>query len=167
MRYLAFLALFALAGCSYFSDREPPFGCPDTGFVRDTNRATFIEPDKKKKDPGLVAVLPGFTGECSFKKAGVVDETVTLPFFMRKGASAGALKEKKLSYFIAVLSPDEEVLQRKEFTTTVVFDETGTGKSEEEHTIAVPVPDHASAFRYKVVFGLTLTPDQLAYNKEH
>lgn len=167
MRSIALLALLFLAGCGVFSKKGPDYACPKTGFVEQADRVTVIPPDPDRKGTGLSVRLAGFTGDCSYKpKTGLVEENLVLPFVARKGA-AETVKSQQLSYFIAVLSPDEAILQRQAFTTTVTFDEGGLGKTEEEHTIKIPLGEPSQAFRYKVLVGFALTPAQLTYNKEH
>lgn len=162
--YIALLALMLLSGCSNKVDIEPL--CPKTGFIGKTDIITYFVPGSTK-DVVATATINGFSGECVFKDKdkNVVDIDLTVPFRARKGSAGADLKEKELSYFIGVLSPDEEILQRQAFTTKITFDDNGTGSSTEEHTIKIPLKSRADIGKYKVIIGFALTRDQLKYNE--
>ena len=166
MRYIAILAVILLTGCASKGDMEPI--CPKTGFIGRTDTIAYLKPGSVK-DVVATASIRGFSGECRFedKKKEAIEVSLSLPFYAQKGSAAAAdLKEKELSYFIAVLSPDETILQRQAFTTKVSFDNTGTGNNTEEHTVKIPLK-HIDADKYKVIIGFALTRDQLKYNEEH
>ena len=159
------LALVLLSGCSSKVQQEPV--CPHTGFIGKADTVTYLA-SGFKKDVEVTAAIKGFSGECVFKDkhSDVVSVSLTLPFRAQRGPAGAALKEKELSYFIGVLSPDEEILQRDEFKTKIVFDNDGSGSSTEEHVIKVPLTSRADVDKYKIVVGFALTRDQLKYNGE-
>jgi hypothetical protein len=164
MRYIVLLAVMILSGCSLFGKGATDFSCPKTGLIADAATLTLSAPGGKEK--GVEAVLQGFSGDCT-KTADGIEMTLALPFAAKRNPAAAALQEQQLPYFIAVLSPNEDILQRQAFSTTISFDNTNTGTSTEEHTISIPLPAGAQAYGYKVIAGFALTPDQLRYNKEH
>jgi hypothetical protein len=157
MRYIAVLAIVLLSACSLFSRNTDDFFCPKIGFIADADMISL---------PNGEALIDGFKGSCSFSKdPNEVQLELTLPFKARMTAPAAA-KRLKLPYFIAVLSPEEAILQRQALSTKVDFDNTGAGSSTEEHRIKIPLPSLAEAYKYKVVIGFVLTPAQLKQNKE-
>jgi hypothetical protein len=160
----ALLAVILLSGCSSKADMDPI--CPQSGFISKTDTITYLAPGSK--DIAVMGAIKGFTGECSFKdkKNNVVEVSLTLPFTAQRGKAGADLKEKEFPYFIGLLSPTEEILQRKAFTTKITFDNTGTGSSTEEHVIKIPLKSRADADKYKVIIGFALTRDQLKYNEE-
>ena len=166
MRYIVLLAAILLSGCAAKTDIDPI--CPKTGFISNTDRITYLAPGGSAKDIVAAATIEGFSGDCRFKDKhnNTVDVALTLPFTASKGKAGGGLKEKELSYFIAVLSPEEEILNRQSFTTMISFDNTGTGSTTEEHVIKIPLKARSDAYKYKVIIGFALTPDQLKYNEE-
>lgn len=162
MRYIALLAIILLSGCSLLTKEEADFACPKTGFIEDASTVTFMAP----KGVTAEAVIQGFSGDCSLKDKTTADVTLSLPFVAKRGAAGTSLTTQQFPYFIAVLSPEEKVLQRQTFSAKIDFDNTGIGNSLEEHTIKIPLAAEGTAGRYKVVIGFALTPEQLQHNKE-
>ncbi len=142
--------------------------CPKTGFIGKTDKITYLA-SGSTTDIVATGAIKGFTGDCSFKDKhkDEVEISLTLPFTAQRGKAGSDLKEKELPYFIGVLSPTEEILQRQAFTTKISFDDTGAGSSTEEHVIKIPLKSRADADKYKVIIGFALTRDQLKYNEEN
>jgi hypothetical protein len=157
MRFTALLAVILLSGCAMFSSSGEDLFCPEVGLIPYADTVSLSTAS---------VVINGFKGTCSFEKDSSVTIDLTLPFAARKKDKAVA-KDLKLPYFVAVLSPDEAVLQRQAFSTTVFFDENGLGGSTEEQTVTIPLTAPADAYKYKVVMGFILTPEQLKNNKEN
>jgi hypothetical protein len=150
MRIIALLALLCLSACSMFSKEAEDFSCPKVGFIANADTVSLPEGE---------ALINGFNGSCSFsKKTSQVEIDLTLPF-KAKMTAPPAGNSLNLSYFIAVLSPDEAILQRQSFTTNIDFDNTGAGGSTEEHRIKIPLSASAEAYKYKVVIGFIQTPE--------
>ena len=100
-----------------------------------------------------------------------------------QGPKGKTLKRGDFPYFVAVLGPQEEVLQRQSFSTTVPFDNVAPaapvdasrttavrpGKSGvmiEQHHLRLPAESKDSLRDHKVVIGFELTPAQLAFNRD-
>ena len=153
--FITLLAVLLLSGCAWFSKGAVDFSCPKTGFVADANQVTF--------DDAHVA-MTGISGGCTLKNPHEVEVAITLPFTAQ--LTGAPLKQKTAAYFIAVLAPDETILQRQAFSTKIEFDKAGAGSSEEEHVLKIPLDNLDQAYKYKVAIGFALTPEQLKYNKE-
>lgn len=167
---LPFMAVLLMTACT--SGREiTGFDCPQTGFARDVSTLTVFAPESDKKDEEstvLEAQLADFDGGCSYvTKKGVLELDVAVRLLAKTGAAGEDLKEGSydFSYFAAVLSPQEEILQRESFSITVDFDNNGMGGALDELTLAIPMADKTQAGRYKIVFGFELTQAQLDYNQ--
>ena len=167
MRYIALMAIIFLSGFSAFSKNAADFSCPRTGLLDNTSTLTLLAPGSAK-DVVAVAAIKGFSGDCSLSKdKKTIEISLKLPFLIEKGAAGANLKDEELPYFIAVLSPVEEILQRQAFMTKISFDNSGTGSAIEEHVIRVPLKPQTEGHQYNVVIGFALTRDQLKYNEEH
>ncbi|MBU6475567.1 MAG: hypothetical protein KGL10_05885 [Alphaproteobacteria bacterium] len=170
-RHFALLAALLLAGCAH---KPPPTGiCPTTGFIDNTDTITYLAPDAVKgageKNVAVRGSINGYSGSCAFadKKKDAVLVDLKVPFVAQKGPAGAGLKQQEFPYFIAVLSPQDEILQRTAFTVTVDFDKGDSGENTEDHSIRIPLPHGTDgASRYKVIIGFALTHAQYDYNKE-
>jgi hypothetical protein len=163
---VALLALTALAAsCSNKIQVDPL--CPQTGFIGGTDQMTLLAPGTHEVVGH--ATINGFSGECKFKdkKSSNLVVSLTLPFTFERGKAGVALKNEQLPYFIAVLGPEEKILQRTAFTTTVSFDDDGIGRSSEDHVLKIPLATRAEAGHYKVIIGFAMTREQMKYNEDH
>ncbi len=182
-RFLLALCLIpVLSGCgmsdklsdSLFGAKEDTAAampsCPETGLMREADQIPVFYGESAKPtadDLASTGFLGNLTGGCDFDKAGEASMEITISFAAKKGPKGVALRKQSLPYFIAVLGPDETVLQRKVFSTKVDFDNTDTASTTEEHDIRVPVTSKEAAGGYKVVVGFQLTPEQLGFNREN
>ncbi len=71
-------------------------------------------------------------------------------------------------FFIAVTSPSGEIMGKEIFAASLTY-----GANENEHTYfenlrqIIPIKSKNTAKYYKILVGFQVTPDQLAYNREH
>ncbi len=157
----AVIGLSLLAACSYFQE-DKSLPCPPTGMLQGAGNVTYLQ-EQKPLVYGKVGVM---TGTCMPGKTGGMDFDLGVDFVAARAAGVTDISTQAMPYFIAVLSPSEEVLQRTAFSTSVEFDATGKGVSHEDHRLRLPVSDPAEARKYKVVVGFDLTPEQIKYNRE-
>lgn len=182
--FASLAAVMLLAGCAGQS-KDPGVSCPETGILQDANDITVFNDEKAQGIENVIASarLANYGGGCVWRD-GQVDFALMIDFQAVQGAEGKALKRFDFPYFIAILSPDEQVLQRQSFSTTVPFDNKrqaaaavdasrtqavylgGAGTMREEHRLRLPVQDRASASQYKVVIGFELSPEQLAFNRD-
>lgn len=165
-------ALVLLAGCSVLKRKavETP-ACPMTGVLRGASFYPVIASDAPHLAAAdlaaSVSVRGSLEGTCEYSRESEVVVQLSLGFSGSRGAKGEKLKEVQFPYFIAVLSPDDQILQRQEFSTTVDFDNTGAGTAEESHKIRIPLQDRMKGPAYKITAGFKLTPRQVTYNREN
>lgn len=169
------LCALALTGCSMFHRTDDAAAaatpaCPATGLVKGAAFFPVISgdaPHQAAADLAASAALRNMTGDCKYEKGEIV-LNLTLNFVGRKGPKGPGLGSQSFPYFVAVLSPDDQILQRQVFSTTVDFDNTtGAGVSSEDHKISVPLKNMSQGPSYKIAAGFTLTSQQAKYNKEN
>lgn len=139
--------------------------------MKEADRIAFfgrpLEDAKKGRTPEDVSVaarLANLKGVCKIR-GGKARLEFSFDAVAERKALGKGVPGQNLSYFIAVLGPDEEILQRRQFYTAVEFKDADTGVKTEEHDVTVPLADPARAGLYRVLVGFTLTPEQLEFNK--
>lgn len=157
--------LLLLSGCASTPPADLP-SCPDTGLVLGAAQLYDFKAGADKIEPNriIAASLENYRGACRYD-GGQMDFELEVDFSAWRGAMGTGLDRGQFPYFIAVLDPSENVLQRQGFSTTVPLDKTGAGLKTEKHRLRLPLADAAAAAGYKVVIGFELTPEQLAYNR--
>jgi len=173
-----------LSGCAVFAKPDDTVRCPDTGLIQDAATMTVFAEDSAQTLENVVmqGKLDNYGGGCTYKD-GMVEFVLELDVAAAQGPKGRTLKSGQFPYFVAVLGPDEEVLQRQSFSTTVPFDNVPPaapvdasrtmavrpGKSGvmiEQHHLRLPAENKADLHTHKVVIGFELTPAQLAFNRD-
>ena len=176
-------AALLLAGCMG-KPKDDSVPCPETGILQDAGEITVFKDGAGQTVENVIssARLANYSGGCVYRN-GNVEFVLNLDFEAVQGTQGDKLKHFNFPYFIAILSPAEEVLQRQSFSTTVPFDNKrqgaavvdgsrtqavylgGAGLMREEHRLRLPVANRDAVRQHKVVVGFRLTPDQLAFNR--
>lgn len=183
-KFLSLLALLLVASC--VTPTEKPVACPEIGILPEAENITFFDNaqslENTSKNMKVSASFANYKGNCVLKP-GRIEFSMEVFFKAERGRAGGALDEFQLPYFMAVLTPQDEILQRDAFQTSILFNERGIGLSSEKHVVVIPVSfigadgkkidgeeqrkqviANTIASR-KVVLGFALSPEQLAYNK--
>lgn len=174
-------ALLALTGCSSVSsvtssvgsalglgggEDRVGAGCPRVAIVRDAAMATQFRAGSGRDPSDVVsrAQLANITGGCEYGREGVT-VNVDLALVAERGpAMQGA--QGSYQYFVAIVDPQEQVVAKREFPTTVDFPGNATRSgSKEELQQFVPLPKGQGARDWQVLIGFQLTPDQLEHNR--
>jgi hypothetical protein len=154
-----------LAGCSswFESEKAPP--CPRATLVDGADRVVrFAGEGRTPQDVAFEARILGIGGECEFTDEGrrvIVDMNLRI-----EGARGPALagEEAPLSYFVAVVGPEGEVLAREEFATAIPLEEKRAIITEQLEP-EIPLPEGRRASSYTVFAGLIVTEEELAANR--
>jgi len=182
-------AALLLGGCSMFSHKDNGVACPETGIVKKAARLQLpggVAPvEGKTPPPGVQAVIADFNAHCAARK-GVVEMDLNVLFQASNTLAETGKFSRHLPYFIAVLSPDQHILQRTAFSTTVDFDNTAeskprivksaadaepgaddsarkagrTAEAVEQHVIKPPGAAGTNPADYTVAIGFALSPSQ-------
>lgn len=146
------LCAFLLAGCAVFATGEEKGpACPKLGLLQEAE--TLILPEGAGAETAaLRAQIVDFYGSCNFDKPGELRLELALDFAALQ-KSEKISKYMEMEYFIAVLSRNEDILQRQGFSVSVRFDNEGKGVGEGVHRLSMPLPSPAEAAGYKVVAG--------------
>jgi hypothetical protein len=170
----------ALAGCAGGPAGAPVQVCPVTGFMEHAQTAAFFANAAKSPKPADVnvyALMKNLKGECALKGKDEVDISFSFDVVAQKTALGQGIEGQNLSYFVALLSPQDDILQRAHFYTTVTFDKADkdakktaaqdSGAVTEEQTIRIPLTKDVDIAQDKLVVGFMLAPQQVEFNKAY
>ncbi len=154
--------MLLLAGCST-PEKAPP--CPRSTLVEGADSVIrFAGDGRAPDDVAFEARIVGVGGECEFTDD---QRRVSVDMLLRiEGARGPALEtdDAPLSYFVAIVSPDGQVLAREEFETAIPLeDERAIIVEELEQEISLPEGRRAAS--YTIFVGLVVTPEELATNR--
>lgn len=162
-----FLAALLLAGCGGMGAKKDDLPCPDTGLILAASSMTSFNAEAAAEENKIVeATLDNYRGACRWRQE-TLEFMLEVDVAARRGPAGAELKRGEFPYFIAILDPEENVLQRQGFSTTVSFDNNGSGLTTEKHILRLPMEDTKTVRLHKVVIGFELAPEQLAYNRRH
>jgi hypothetical protein len=154
-----------LSGCSswFESEKAPP--CPRAALVDGADRVVrFAGDGRTPQDVAFEARILGVGGECEFTDE---QRRVIVGMDLRiEGARGPALatEDAPLSYIVAVVGPEGEVLAREEFETAIPLKEERAIITEQLEP-EIPLPEGRRAASYTVFVGLIVTEEELAANR--
>ena len=159
----AFVLMLQLAACS--GDDEMVLACPDVLLVPDAARLVgFAGPGRDLTDVRFEVVLQSAALACEYDEEGM--EGVLQVSFVASRGPADSDRLAPFTYFVAVVTADKQVVTRRQFDLAVPFEGNRTRIAvSEELTSDIPLKSGESALDYQIFVGLSLTPEQLRYNR--
>jgi len=171
-----------LAGCGGNDEADPalaeepppppprpapePTGCPRVAIIDDAAQLVVYRPGPGRDltDVALRGVIAGFDGGCEY-----FDDHVAITMRLSIAAEQGPAAvgdTAEFDYFIALADPQERILTKEVFQTSVTFppggDQAGTV---ETLGYRIPLDEPATGRFYQVLVGFQLTPQQLDDNR--
>lgn len=160
------MAALVLGSCSWFSSNKRPPPCPRIAILHDARRLVNFAPGGGTDLSAMVSDvrLVRAGGRCSYRDDAVeVDMTVTIA--ARRGP-ADRSRKAPARYFVAILSPEEKVIAKRVFDVTLTFPVNIDAGSQTDSLVQkIPLAKGERGYRYSIVTGLQLTPEQLKYNR--
>jgi hypothetical protein len=144
--------------------------CPQVAIIRDLE--SFEDYGTEKPDPSQLvakAKMVSIEGDCEYKKSDKdenkqegVDITFSLNFVAERGPRLGGL-HTSFPYFIAVLDPDQNILNKEKMTMDFGF--SSSSKVAEDNAplhVFLPLPKDKRILgpNYQVLVGFQLNEDQ-------
>lgn len=173
-------SLLALSGCSDLGSslgiapKDPAvaaLACPKISIVRDLSEVAQFRPGGRDlTELESVGKIADYYGNCDYTSTGVTVNVNVLLYAERGPALKGDTAAFK--YFVAVAQPDDTILTKTVFDTSVTFASgQPRGGSREELTPTIPLPKGANvkdwnARDWKVYVGFQLSPEQLEFNRK-
>ena len=167
----AALAALLPAACGG-GDRGPslPVACPRPGILADGADLTRWRPGPVQDLTTLVydARLTGLNGNCRPGRGDrSLEVTLTPSFSVERGPAGGGERVAELPWFVAVVGPGEEVLQRQSFLERLAFarGETRAAGEGAPVRLSLPVGEERRATDYRIFVSFELTPEDVAVNR--
>jgi len=157
------LALF-LAACS--ADGPPP-PCPAIVPVADAAQMVrFNGQGRDLTDVIFEARIENYQLTCEYND-NVIESRMLLHFLATRGP-ADQDRVANLKYFVAIATRDQQIGAREEFDLAVPFEGNHNRvNATEELTPRIPLKDGESGDNYLIYIGLSVTPEELQYNREN
>jgi hypothetical protein len=152
-----------LAACS--GDDEVVPACPDVLLVPDAARLVrFTGPGRDLTDVRFEIALQGAGLSCEYDDEGM-EGALQVSFVASRGP-ADRDRLAPFTYFVAVVTADKQVVTRRQFDLAVPFEGNRSRVAvSEELTPRIPLKAGESVFDYRIFVGLSLTPEELRYNR--
>ena len=147
--------------------------CPQVEIVNDLSSISDFSSPKHQKKEYLISRVDLKSAESTCKlssKTAIVD--LKLLFNGKLGPKGRNKTSEKpffsYPFFVAVTTPSGKIMAKEIFAASITY----TAK-ENEHTYfenlrqIIPIKNKNQANNYHILIGFQVTPDQLAYNREH
>jgi hypothetical protein len=159
-----FILAVILAACS---SATPPPPCPSIVPVADAAQVVRFDGDGRDlTDVIFEARLENFALTCDYDD-NVIESQMTLQVLAARGP-ADRDRMAKLGYFVAIATRDQKILAREEFDLAVPFEGNRTRVlAAQELTPRIPLKPGEDGSNYIIYVGLTVTPEELQYNREN
>ncbi len=161
-RAAAGLAALLLAACA--SSTPPPAApvCPAALLLQGAERTASYRPGSDRNPQALryLAVLSHLQSTCRYDDKGV-DVDVALDLIAQHGPAATG-DPVQLTYFVATMGPDRQILSKQVFDSEIVFvkDEDLAGVAE-QLTLRLPSVTPEQAAGYNLLLGFQLDEAEL------
>ena len=167
--WLVAIAAFLLWGCSTDpnKDTEKTGGCPNGAVLAEASTVTKLRPGggKDPTDVVLTAEMAAPILSCDYDKdAGTVQVSLNFPMTVKRGPAATGAPQS-LSYFVAVVNSDNNVVTKRDFSHELTLDQSIGSLNETPEETTFTVAKGKKPIAYEVLVGFQLTHDELAYNR--
>ncbi len=155
--FIISLAVFFLSACSSLGSQVDlsKLSCPQIGILKEASDKIFKD---SNGDDSIFIEISDFRGSCSFKEGDgqkIAKIDLNLTFFAEGNQNTVLDQNFSFKYFIAILAPNEKILNKKIFQSEMELDlESKIASISEEITQKIPVTNFKDAKNYKIVFGI-------------
>lgn len=165
------LALIAAAatGCASSKAKRAanPGVCPNAVVLADAARLVEFDGSQAIEDVAYTAEIEKVDLECRYYEDKPIDASLKVKIAFGRGPKGGA-REHSFRYFVAVTRTNLEVIEKREYTLPVKFDDDRNVASVEEKIGEIVIPranETVSGTNFEIIVGLSLTADQVIFNR--
>ena len=168
---VAVACLLALSGCGTADGlfgKEMTAACPVAGKLDTGDRLVrFGEgPGREEANVTLAVEVTHVLAACAFEAEENSGEVELSLWFRARRGQAGTGKEDRFGYFVAVVSPDDEVITRRTFERELELADEGAWTTfSDQLEVGMSVAEGVDLSVYRIYVGLELSPEQLEYNR--
>ncbi len=157
-------SLFLLAACS--SDEQVVLYCPEVFRVAAASHLVkFVGAGRDLTDVRFEVKLQQVGLSCEYDDD--VIESVLLVNMIATRGPADNQRQAPLKYFVAIATLDQKIVAREEFEITIPFEGNQTRVAvTEELEPRIPLKAGQSGADYQIFIGLSLSREELRYNRE-
>jgi hypothetical protein len=163
----AVLALSPLAGCGWVHSpfaSAPQEACPSAIVLRPLANTAVFAPGQPPTPESVAfyGILSEIDAHCEYT-SGAVREQLDVVLVGQRGPAAGKADTVALDYFVAVLGPNERILNKRPFAVHIVFPPTGPRAGVTDH-IEETIP--LAGFRgsqLQIVAGFQQSPETVEF----
>jgi hypothetical protein len=154
----------ALAACS---EDGPPPPCPAIVPVADAAQLVrFNGQGRDLTDVNFEAKIENYQLTCEYSD-NVIEAQMLLQILAVRGP-ADRDRVANLKYFVAIATRDQQIGAREEFELSVPFEGNRTRViASEELSPRIPLKAGENGDNYLIYIGLSVTPEELQYNREN
>lgn len=162
-----------LAACAGSAERPP--ACPRAGVLNDAATMTRFAPGggRDPLDIDFNVEIADLASGCQFEKKGKKFDRLVVavaPVLVTTRGPANASRKADYVYFVSLIGPDGDILNKQSFPVTVSFSgnqrELTLRDDDPPVTVDIPLTRAEDALNYEVILGLQLTEDELQYNRQ-
>ena len=167
-------AAFLLAGCEFVREESVPAvetnkqagGCPGAAVLAEASTVTkFRGAGRDPTDVVATAEIARPKLSCDYDNdTRQVELTLSFPLSIKRGP-AGNDADVTVSYFVAVVDSDNNVVLKQGFDRDLAPDMASAGFDENPGRISFTAAKDKKAVSYEVLVGFQLSHDELAYNR--
>lgn len=160
----------AAAGCASSEAKRAanPGACPNALVLADAARAIEFAGDSETlENVAYSAEIQGVDLACRYYEDKPIDASLKLTIAFGRGPKGEALQHP-FTYFVAVTRTNLEVIEKKEYTLPVEFDEDENVVVVEEEIGQIIIPranETVAGNNFEVIVGMALTPEQVLFNR--
>ena len=166
---LLLVLLAALSGCTEPTDEEKfTPACPRLALLADAGDVVRYKGDGRDvTDLVLDGRIVAVPAECKHGDRGFVTTNMKVRATLTRGPAATS-RDAALTYFVTVTEGDK-ILDQQDYPISASFPPNvdRVALEGQEITLNFPVSAKKKANAYQVYVGFRLTPEELAYNRQH
>ena len=162
-------AIPALAGCSETDPNGFAPQCVPVGILADAaDRTSYAGPSRDLSTLVTQVSLVGVNGTCSDADRGHALHTEASVTITAMRGPAATARDVTIPYFVALLH-GSDIVQKHERSIEAHFPPNvdRLALKSDPLVLDLPISRRMNSDSYRLEVGLQLTPDQLAYNREH